>query len=166
MAATTETVGPATSPAEGVMVKAMGSSISSSGTSKPGTLMADVRSDLPAPGTASTFQRAGTVVGLDRSKVPSVSNPTLTMPKKSLGEEPTRKGEATRAVRGKSMRCPVEKASTRLPCSEGAAPATCVPAPRVMLNESRREREGLKVSVKAAEACDGREREKRVSRGR
>lgn len=143
-------------------MNALGSSISSSGTSNPGTLMADVRSDLPTPGTASTFQRAGTVVGLDRSSVPSESNPTLTTPKKSFGEEPTRKGDATRAVSGKSMRCPVEKASTRLPCSEGAVPAACAPAPRVMLKESRREREGLNVSVKAAEACEGaREGERR-----
>lgn len=123
MAATTDTVGPCTSPAAGVMRNTVGSSISSSGTWKPGTLIALGRVDRPAPGTAATVHRAGTAVGFDRRRMPSLWNPTLTTPKNIVGAEPTKNGEAICAESGKLILWPVENAITNRPFSSGTGPA-------------------------------------------
>ena len=148
MAAVSDTVGPCTTPAEGVMRKASGSSTSASGTANPGTLMAEGRLPLP-PGTCITDQRAGTAVGLDKSKLPSVSKPTETVPNSSLGEDPARKGAEICALSGRVTRCPVEKAKTSSPRSSGTAPASPL---GVWVSVSLSERVGLKDRVNEAEA--------------
>ena len=78
----------------------------------------------PPPGTARTVHLALTAVGFDSSNTPSDCSPTLTVPKNSLAEEPARKGAAMWADRGRLMRCPVEKDSTRVPRSSGTGPAS------------------------------------------
>lgn len=101
-----------------------------------------------------TDQRAGTAVGLDKSMLPSVSNPTETVPNSSLGEDPARKGAEICALSGRVTRCPVEKASTSSPRSSGTAPAASPLG--VWVNVSLSERVGLKDRVNVAEACGGR----------
>lgn len=139
-AAVTDTVGPSTKPSLGEISNTEGSSTSGAASLNPRTRMAVERRQDPSPGTCATVQRAGTLVGLVSSRMPSQVCVVRHTPKYMRGLEAARNGVLILVTIGTCRLWPVAYEKISLPrCSVGA-PASLL---NVFSSFSRRSRFGL-----------------------